>query len=229
MFDERLSTANAARFPARRVFAWVRQQGRDDARTQSTATNRRVARARRAGRPQLPGWPEAGGSADARRGPAGRNPTPTVRRDAPGRECRRGAAGSRPSRVPDHGAESPVGAAVSYIGTGAGFVYLAVVFDAWSRRVVGSAMPSPLRTELVMDALDRAIHQRRPRQVIHHLDCLRTPLSPERRTAVHWIRRRRVRQRALRQLLCHPRVRAALLIMSLFSKAHRHHVKVPSR
>jgi len=36
--------------------------------------------------------------------------------------------------------------------TGAGFLYLAVVVDAWSRRVVGWAMATHLRTELVLDA-----------------------------------------------------------------------------
>ena len=38
-----------------------------------------------------------------------------------------------------------------------------VVLDAWSRRVVGWSMASHLRTELVLDALNMAIWQRRPR------------------------------------------------------------------
>jgi putative transposase len=59
---------------------------------------------------------------------------------------------------------------ITYVPTGAGFLYLAVVLDAWSRRVIGWAMASHLRTELVMDALDMALHTRRPRQVIHHSD-----------------------------------------------------------
>lgn len=54
--------------------------------------------------------------------------------------------------------------------TAAGFLYLAVVVDAWSRRVVGWSMASHLRTELVLDALEMAIMQRRPRDVIHHSD-----------------------------------------------------------
>ena len=45
---------------------------------------------------------------------------------------------------------------------------LAVVLDAWSRRVVGWSMASHLRTELVLDALNMAIWQRRPRGVVHH-------------------------------------------------------------
>ena len=53
---------------------------------------------------------------------------------------------------------------------GRGFLYLAVVLDAWSRRVVGWSMASHLRTELVLDALNMALWQRRPEQVIHHSD-----------------------------------------------------------
>ena len=50
----------------------------------------------------------------------------------------------------------------------AGLLYLAVVLDAWSRKVVGWAMANHLRAELVLDALEMAIGQRRPRAVIHH-------------------------------------------------------------
>lgn len=51
---------------------------------------------------------------------------------------------------------------ITYIATGAGFLFLAVVLDVWSRRVVGWAMAAHLRTELVMDALDMALRRRRP-------------------------------------------------------------------
>jgi len=44
------------------------------------------------------------------------------------------------------------------------------VLDAWSRRVVGWAMATHLRTELVLAALDMAVAQRRPTEVIHHSD-----------------------------------------------------------
>jgi putative transposase len=57
-----------------------------------------------------------------------------------------------------------------YIATRPGFLYLAVVLDVFSRRVVGWAMASHLRTELVLAALDMALAQRRPREVIHHSD-----------------------------------------------------------
>jgi putative transposase len=59
---------------------------------------------------------------------------------------------------------------ITYIATWAGFLYLAVVLDAWSRRVVGWSMATHLRTELVLDALNMALRQRRPREVIHHSD-----------------------------------------------------------
>ena len=59
---------------------------------------------------------------------------------------------------------------ITYIPTQSGFLYLAVVLDAWSRRIVGWAMATHLRTELVLNALNMAIGQRRPETVIHHSD-----------------------------------------------------------
>ena len=59
---------------------------------------------------------------------------------------------------------------ITYVTTWAGFLYLAVVLDAVSRRVVGWAMETHVRTELVLQALDMAIEQRRPESVIHHSD-----------------------------------------------------------
>ncbi len=59
---------------------------------------------------------------------------------------------------------------ITYVPTWAGFLYLAVVLDAWSRRVVGWSMATHLRTELVLDALNMAIWQRGPERVIHHSD-----------------------------------------------------------
>ena len=56
---------------------------------------------------------------------------------------------------------------ITYIPTWAGMLFLAVVVDAWSRRVVGWAMETHLRTELVLQALNMALYQRRPEQVIH--------------------------------------------------------------
>jgi putative transposase len=59
---------------------------------------------------------------------------------------------------------------ITYIPTWAGFLFLAVVLDACSRRIVGWAMATHLRTELVLDALNMALAQRRPTAVIHHSD-----------------------------------------------------------
>jgi len=59
---------------------------------------------------------------------------------------------------------------ITYVPTWAGFLYLAVVVDAFSRRVVGWSMANHLRTELVLNALNMALSQRRPEQVIHHSD-----------------------------------------------------------
>jgi putative transposase len=59
---------------------------------------------------------------------------------------------------------------ITYVHTWEGFLYVAVVVDAWSRRVVGWSMATHLRTELVLDALDMAVGQRRPDGVIHHSD-----------------------------------------------------------
>jgi putative transposase len=59
---------------------------------------------------------------------------------------------------------------ITYVPTWSGFLYLAVVVDAWSRRVVGWSMAGHLRTELVLSALEMALWRRRPGNVIHHSD-----------------------------------------------------------
>jgi len=59
---------------------------------------------------------------------------------------------------------------ITFLPTWSGFLYLAVVLDVWSRRVVGWAMRKHLRAELVVEALEMALHQRRPQGVIHHSD-----------------------------------------------------------
>ncbi|GLW12970.1 hypothetical protein Misp01_80980 [Microtetraspora sp. NBRC 13810] len=60
---------------------------------------------------------------------------------------------------------------ITYVPTWEGFVYLAVVLDVFSRRIVGWAMAEHMRTELVTDAPAMAPHRRRPRAgVIHHSD-----------------------------------------------------------
>lgn len=65
-----------------------------------------------------------------------------------------------------------------------GWLYVAVVIDAFSRRVVGWSMADHLRTELVLDALNMAVAHRRPTvEVVHHSDhgCQYTSLAFGRR------------------------------------------------
>ena len=59
---------------------------------------------------------------------------------------------------------------ITYVPTWSGFLYLAIVLDVWSRRIVGWAMRTHLRTDLVLEALDMALERRRARDVIHHSD-----------------------------------------------------------
>jgi putative transposase len=59
---------------------------------------------------------------------------------------------------------------ITYVPTWAGFLYLAVVLDVWSRKIVGWAMATHLRTSLVSAALNMALARRAPAGVIHHSD-----------------------------------------------------------
>lgn len=59
---------------------------------------------------------------------------------------------------------------ITYVPTRTGFGYLAVVLDVFSRRIVGWAFQSHMETSLVVEALETAIKQRQPTDVIHHSD-----------------------------------------------------------
>ena len=60
---------------------------------------------------------------------------------------------------------------ITYIPTGEGWLYLAAVLDLYSRRVVGWATADHLRAELPMQALERALLERRPPlELMHHSD-----------------------------------------------------------
>ena len=60
---------------------------------------------------------------------------------------------------------------ITHVPTWAGWLYLAVVLDAWSRRIVGWAMAPHMRAELVEGALAMAISNRKPKgRVVHHSD-----------------------------------------------------------
>ena len=104
-----------------------------------------------------------------RRGPR------TTRRDVQARPA--------PDRVERHfEADAPNRlwvADITYVPTLVGFLYLAIVLDVFSRRVVGWAMATHLRTELVTEALEMAVAQRRPEAVVHHSDqgCQYTSLA----------------------------------------------------
>ena len=61
----------------------------------------------------------------------------------------------------------------TYVATWAGFVYVAFVIDAFARRSVGWRVSRSARTDLVLDALEQALHQRRPcagGELVHHSD-----------------------------------------------------------
>lgn len=68
---------------------------------------------------------------------------------------------------------------ITYVPTWAGFLYVAAVLDALSRRIVGWARASHLKTRLDLDALEMAHAQRHPAAVIHHSDhgCQYTALA----------------------------------------------------
>jgi putative transposase len=60
---------------------------------------------------------------------------------------------------------------ITYLRTWEGWVYLAAVQDAYSRRIVGWSMADHMRAELVVDALQMALHRRRPAPgLVHHSD-----------------------------------------------------------
>jgi putative transposase len=61
---------------------------------------------------------------------------------------------------------------ITYLPTGAGWVYLAVVIDLFSRKVIGWSIGRSLATTLVSDALRKAIETRRPngKRLVHHSD-----------------------------------------------------------
>lgn len=84
----------------------------------------------------------------------------------------RGKAPNRLNRQFAVAAANRVWAAdVTYLRTAEGFVYLAVVLDLYSRRVVGWAMRSRLSADLVGAALRQALNNRRPDHgVMHHSD-----------------------------------------------------------
>ena len=61
----------------------------------------------------------------------------------------------------------------TYVATWAGFVYVAFVIDAYARRIVGWRVSRTAHAAFVLDALEQALHERRPFQgggLVHHSD-----------------------------------------------------------
>jgi transposase InsO family protein len=77
-------------------------------------------------------------------------------------------AGSGRPQLQRNKAEPALVADISFVPTAAGFLYLAVVLDTSSRKIVGWSMANHLCEELAPDVLEMATGQRRPRNVIHH-------------------------------------------------------------
>ena len=60
---------------------------------------------------------------------------------------------------------------ITYVRSGEGFLYLAFILDARSRKIVGWLMATHLRSQLVVDALQMAIARRKPAPgLVHHSD-----------------------------------------------------------
>ena len=62
---------------------------------------------------------------------------------------------------------------LTYVATWGGFVYVAFVVDAYARRIVGWRVSHWLHTDLALDALDQALHERavsREHALVHHSD-----------------------------------------------------------
>jgi putative transposase len=59
---------------------------------------------------------------------------------------------------------------ITYIRTWQGWLYLAVVMDLYSRKIVGWAVSATIRRELVLNAVLMAVRQRRPRCTLIHSD-----------------------------------------------------------
>ncbi len=59
----------------------------------------------------------------------------------------------------------------TYVSTWRGFVYVAFVIDVFARRIVGWSASTSLRSDLVLDALEQALHDRRIDEgLVHHSD-----------------------------------------------------------
>ena len=77
---------------------------------------------------------------------------------------------------------------MTYVPTWTGFLYLAVVIDVWSRRVVGWSMGERMTTDLVLSALNMALTQRKPQDASTIVTrAANTPAWPSASTVVSWV------------------------------------------
>src|SRR3546814_15961866 len=99
---------------------------------------------------------------------------------------------------------------LTYVAVAVGFVYVAVIMDAWSRRIIGYAMSRRIDARLTLAALDAAIALRSPPPgCVHHTDRGSRAISTGRRNA-SWMedamaRRKRGADRRLRAPFRSPR------------------------
>ena len=115
------------------------------------------------------GQPQAGGAADE--GAGHRRRDAQARQDGHDEEGRSGQAraGSGEPGLFGQGPDQLWVADITQVRTWSGWLYLAVVLDAWSRRIVGWAMATRMPAELVGDALTMAVTCRQPKgPVVHH-------------------------------------------------------------
>jgi transposase InsO family protein len=100
----------------------------------------------------------------------------STRRAGCGESRTSGSEGGPRRRAGSNAGTAPRSDPYTDLPTWQGFLYLAVVLDVFSRRVVGWAMAGHLRTELVLDALEMALWTRRKAGVtsltglVHHTD-----------------------------------------------------------
>lgn len=93
----------------------------------------------------------------------GKGTTRRGKRAPAGDLLKRNFAAAEPDRV--------WAADITYVATGEDFLYVAFILDVYSRRIVGWAMESHLRTELVVNAFKMAVWRRKPAPgLVHHSD-----------------------------------------------------------
>lgn len=119
-------------------------------------------------------------TADGRPRPSRRHPRQARPRHGAGQDD------SMPARPCDPGVHAPAPNRLrlsdfTYVSTWSGFVYLAFVTDAYARRIVGWRVSRTAHASFVLDALEQAMHERRPHQAAggpHEAEpqpCLRRP------------------------------------------------------